>query len=257
MAGLIKTKEQIETMAEGGRRLAAVLEELRKAAVPGITTRELDRIARTRIEAGGDKPSFLHYRPAGAAKAYPYTLCASVNDVVVHGQPSNYALHEGDIVKLDLGLRHNGLHLDSAITVPVGGLRAVSKEVKTLIAVTEEALYAGIKEAKPGKRLGDIGHAVERVVHKAGFSVAEGLTGHGVGEALHEEPTVFNFGDKGTGAVLKEGMVIAIEPMVAIGEGGIVQLRDESYGTIDRSWAAHFEHTVAVTAKGPRILTAL
>ncbi len=255
MADLIKTKEQIETMAEGGRRLGAVLDALREAVRPGITTRELDRIARMQIEAGGDKPAFLHYRPAGAEKAYPYTLCSSVNDVVVHGQPSNYALREGDIVKLDLGLRHNGLYLDSAITVPVGGMSAVPKEVRALIAATEEALYAGVKAAKPGKRLGDIGYAIERTVHKAGFSIAEGLTGHGIGEALHEDPAVFNFGDKGTGAILKEGMVLAIEPMVAIGKGGIVQLRDESYGTIDRSWAAHFEHTIVITAKGSRILT--
>ncbi len=255
MADLIKTYEEIETMAEGGRRLAAVLDDLRAAVKPGVTTLELDRLARLRITAGGDKPSFLHYRPAGAAKAYPYTLCASVNDVVVHGQPSGYALQEGDIVKLDLGLKHRGFHLDSAITVAVGGAGRVPKEVKELIAATEEALYAGVKAAKPGKRLGDVGHAIERVILKHGFSVAEGLTGHGIGEQLHEEPTVFNFGDKGTGMVLKEGMVIAIEPMAAIGGGEIVQLGDESYGTADRSWAAHFEHTVAITAKGPRILT--
>ena len=255
MSILIKTKEQIDTMAEGGRRLAAVLALLRAAVRPGVTTRELDRMARERIESEGDKPAFLHYRPSGAEKAYPYTLCASMNDVVVHGQPSNYELQEGDIVKLDLGLRHEGLYLDSAITVPVGGLSAVPKEVKTLIAATEEALYAGIKAAKPGKRLGDIGYAIERVAHKAGLSVAEGLTGHGIGEALHEDPTVFNFGDKGTGMILKEGMVIAIEPMFAIGGGEIVQLRDEGYGTADRSWAAHFEHTIAIMANGPRILT--
>ncbi len=255
MTDLIKTPEQIATMAEGGRRLGAVLEALRAAVAPGVTTLELDRLARLRITAGGDKPSFLHYRPAGAAKAYPYTLCASVNDVVVHGQPSGYALQEGDIVKLDLGLKHRGFHLDSAITVSVGGAARVPKEVRALIATTEEALYAGIKAAKAGKRLGDVGYAIERVVLKHGFSLAEGLTGHGIGEQLHEEPTVFNYGDKGTGLVLKEGMVIAIEPMIVIGAGAIVQLGDESYGTADRSWAAHFEHTVAITAKGPQILT--
>lgn len=257
MSGLIKTEEQIETMAEGGRRLAAVLAELREAATPGVTTLELDRLARIRITEDGDKPSFLHYRPAGAERAYPYTLCASVNNVVVHGQPSNYVLQEGDVVKLDLGLRHGGFHVDSAITVPVGGIAKARKEVRSLISVTEESLYAGIKEAKSGKKLGDVGYAIERVVHRYGLSIAEGLTGHGIGEALHEEPTVFNFGDKGTGMTLREGMVIAIEPMVTLGAGDIMQLSDESYGTVDGSWAAHFEHTVAITAKGPRILTSL
>lgn len=252
---LIKTKEQIETMAEGGRRLAVVLEALRHEVKQGITTLELDRIARMMIEADGDKPAFLHYRPEGAKKAYPFTLCASVNDVVVHGQPSGYALRDGDIIKLDLGLRHEGLYLDAAITVPVGGVTKIPKEVNKLIHVTEESLYAGIKEVKPGKRLGDIGYAIEKVVLKNGFSVAEGLTGHGIGDSPHEEPYVFNFGDKHTGAMLREGMVIAIEPMVNIGSGDIVQLKDEGYGTADRSWSAHFEHTVAITAKGPRILT--
>ncbi len=133
----------------------------------------------------------------------------------------------------------------------------IPQEVKQLISVTEESLYAGIKEAKPGKRLGDIGCAIEKVVLKNGFSVAEGLTGHGIGEALHEDPIVFNFGDRHTVMLLRECMLIAIEPMVAIGQGDIVQLKDEGYGTEDRSWAAHFEHTVAITAKGPRILTQL
>jgi methionyl aminopeptidase len=252
---LIKTPEQIKIMEEGGRRLGAVIDALRHEVKPGVTTLELDRFARIMIEAGGDKPGFLHYRPAGATKAYPFTLCASVNDVVVHGQPSGYALRAGDIVKLDLGLIHHGMILDSAITVPVGPASAMPKEVLKLIKVTEESLYAGIKEAKPGKRLGDIGYAIEKVVLKNGFSVAEGLTGHGIGEALHEEPSVFNFGDKHTGMMLKVGMVIAIEPMVTIGGGDIVQLKNEGYGTVDRSWAAHFEHTIAITAKGPKILT--
>ncbi len=252
---LIKTPEQIEIMAVGGQRLGAVLAALRHEVKPGVTTLELDRFARIRIEAYGDVPAFLHYRPEGAKKAYPFTLCASVNSVVVHGQPSGYVLREGDIIKLDLGLKHKGLYLDSAITVPVGGMEKIPKEVQKLIAVTEESLALGIKEAKPGKRLGDIGYAIERIVLKNGFSVAEGLTGHGIGAELHEDPVVYNFGDKHTGMLLKEGMVIAIEPMVTIDGGDIVQLKDEGYGTVDRSWAAHFEHTVAITAKGPRILT--
>lgn len=248
----LKTPAQIEVMAEGGHRLAAVLAQLRTAVRPGITTLELDRIAHKLIVNGGDTPNFLHYRPVGAKKAYPYTLCASVNNVVVHGQPSGYMLKEGDIIKLDLGLRHAGLNLDSAITVGVGSISTLAKK---LLTATEEALYAGIDQACVGKTLGDIGWAIERVVHKNKFSVADGLTGHGIGLELHEEPTVFNFGDKKTGMQLPEGLVIAIEPMVATGRGDIMQLPDESYGTVDGSLAAQFEHTVAITADGPRILT--
>jgi methionyl aminopeptidase len=248
----LRTPQEIQIMAEGGRRLGAVLQQLKTEVRPGVTTLALDRVARAIIVDGGDVPAFLNYRPAGARHAYPYTLCASVNNVVVHGQPSSYALREGDIVKLDLGLKHDGFYLDAAITVPVGH---ASAEAKKLMAVTEESLYAGIKEAKPGRSLGDIGYAIERVVRKNQFSVAEGLTGHGIGKSLHEEPTVFNFGDRGTGMKLVPGMVIAIEPMVTIGGGAIVQLKDESYGTVDKTWAAHFEHTVAVTDAGPMILT--
>ncbi len=249
----LRTPEEIEIMAEGGRRLGVVLQKLRAEVRPGVTTLALDHAARALIEAGGDIPAFLNYRPAGARRAYPYTLCSSVNDVVVHGQPSAMrVLKEGDIVKLDLGLIHKKFYLDAAITVGAG---KVSAEVKKLMAVTEESLYAGIKEAKPGRTLGDIGYAIERVVRKNKFSVADGLTGHGIGRALHEDPTVFNFGDRGIGMKLKPGMVLAIEPMVAIGGGEIIQLRDEGYGTADKTWAAHFEHTVAITEKGPMILT--
>jgi methionyl aminopeptidase len=249
----LRTPEEIKIMAEGGRRLGVVLQKLRIEVRPGVITLALDRAARALIEADGDVPAFLNYRPAGARRAYPYTLCASVNNVVVHGQPSAMCvLKEGDIIKLDLGLKHGGFYLDAAITVGVGH---ISAEAKKLIAVTEESLYAGIKEAKPGCSLGDISYAIEHVVLKNKFSIAEGLTGHGIGRALHEEPAVFNFGERGTGMKLKPGMVIAIEPMVAVGGGEIVQLRDEGYGTADRTWAAHFEHTVAITEKGPMILT--
>lgn len=249
----LRTPEEIAVIAEGGRRLAAVLQKLKAMVRPGVTTLALDRAARTMIEDGGDTPAFLNYRPEGARRAYPYTLCSSVNDVVVHGQPSAMCvLKEGDLIKLDLGLKHKGFYLDAAITVGVG---RVSAEAKKLMAVTEESLYAGIKEAKPGRSLGDIGYAIERVVRKSKFSIAEGLTGHGIGRTLHAEPTVFNFGDRGIGMKLVPGMVLAIEPMVAVGGGAIMQLRDEGYGTADRSLAAHFEHTVAVTKDGPLILT--
>ncbi len=249
----LRTPEEIEIMAKGGYRLGVVLQKLRAEVRPGVTTLALDHEARALIEAGGDVPAFLNYRPAGARHAYPYTLCSSVNDVVVHGQPSAMrVLKEGDIIKLDLGLMHKGFYLDAAIRV---GVSKVSAEVKKLMAITEESLYAGIKEAKSGRTLGDIGYAIERVVRKNKFSIVEGLTGHSIGRALHEEPAVLNFGDRGAGMKLKPGMVFAIEPMVAIGGGEIVQLRDESYGTADKTWAAHFEHTVAITENGPMILT--
>jgi methionyl aminopeptidase len=248
----LRTPQEIEIMAEGGKHLGQVLQELKKQVKVGITTLELDKIAHDLSLAAHDEPAFLGYRPAGARKAYAYTLCSSINDVIVHGQPSDYALREGDIIKLDLGLRHNGLYLDSAITVGVGG---ISREAKKLMAVTEEALYAGIKEARHGQRLGDIGFAIQKVIRKNGFSVAEGLTGHGIGTLLHDDPTVFNFGEKGRGERLIRGMGIAIEPMVAIGQGEILQLQDESYGTADGSLSAQFEHTVAITEKEPLILT--
>jgi methionyl aminopeptidase len=250
----LRTPQEIEIMAEGGNHLAAVLQQLKKEVKPGVSTLALDKIAHDLIIAAGDTPAFLNYRPAGAQRAYPYTLCASVNDVIVHGQPSQYILADGDIIKLDLGLKHKGLYLDSAITVAVG---AVSGKAKKLMAVTEEAMYAGIKEATPGHTLGDIGFAIQKVVVRNGFSVAEGLTGHGIGTVLHDDPTVFNFGQKGRGEKLVAGMVLAIEPMVSAGLGNILQLKDESYGMADSSLSAQFEHTIAITENGPVILTKL
>ena len=248
-----KTPEEIAVMAEGGAILARVLKRLEAETKPGAITIDLDTMARKLIVDAGAKPAFLHYRPAGARKAYPYTLCVSVNDVVVHGQPSTYKIREGDVVSLDLGLKYHGLYLDAAITVAVGD---VDKQGKKLIEVTRDALAAGVKAAKPGNTLGDIGYAIQKTIEKNKFSVVDGLTGHGIGQALHEDPTVFNFGRKGHGEKLQAGMVLAIEPMVAIGSGAIRQLLDESYGTADGERAAHFEHTVAITEKGPRVLTA-
>lgn len=250
----LKTPEEIVVMGEGGKHLAAVLARLKDAVAPGVATIELDQLARTLITGAGDKPAFLHYRPHGAKKAYPFTLCASVNDVVVHGQPSAYVLKVGDVLKLDLGLKHDGWYLDAAITVAVG---RPGKDVERLMSVTKEALDAAIEAAKVGRTLGDIGYAVERIVKKAKCSVVDGLTGHGIGRELHEDPSVFNFGSKGEGEELVPGMVLAIEPMVSLGKSPIHQLPDESYGTADRSLAAHFEHTVAITKDGPRVLTAL
>jgi methionyl aminopeptidase len=248
----LKSPEEIEIMAEGGKCLAAVLRKLASSVRAGITTKALDALAYQLITDAGCKPSFLNYRPAGAAKAYPATLCASVNDVVVHGLPSDYVVRDGDLVKLDLGLIYQGFHLDAARTVPVGH---VAQAAKRLAEVTRRALDAGTKEAKPGRTLGDIGFTIQSVAHKAGYSVAEGLTGHGIGRSLHEDPTVFNFGRRGQGEELETGMVIAIEPMINLGGSAIRQLGDDSYATRDGSLSAHFENTVAITKKGPRVLT--
>ena len=248
----LKSPQEIEIMAEGGERLAAVLRKLEANVRAGMTTKELDGMAYDLIVRADCKPSFLNYHPAGAAKAYPATLCASINDVVVHGLPSGYIVKDGDLVKLDLGLVYQGFHLDAARTVPVG---TVTPEAKRLMATTRKALAAGIKEAKPGHMLGDIGFAIQDVIRKEGYSVARGLTGHGVGRSLHEDPAVYNFGRRGQGEEIQEGMVIAIEPMVNVGGGEIKQLKDDSYATRDGTLSAHFENTVAVTKKGPRVLT--
>ena len=249
----LKSFEEIEIMAEGGKHLAEVLRKLEASVRAGMTTKEIDSLAYKFITDFGDKPSFLNYRPEGARHAYPATICASLNDVVVHGTPSaRVVMQEGDLVKLDLGLIHRGFHLDAARTVPVG---SVSPEAKRLMAVTRQALSAGIEEARPGKTLGDIGFAIESVVRKAGFSVAQGLTGHGIGRSLHEDPAVFNFGRRGKGEDIEVGMVIAIEPMVNVSGGEIRQLDDDSYATRDGSLSAHFENTVAITEKGPWVLT--
>ena len=248
-----KSPEEIEIMAAGGKILGRVLRDLKKAAKIGVTTKDLDALARNEIIAAGAKPAFLNYKPHGARHAYPWTLCASLNSVIVHGQPSDYVLQDGDIISLDLGLKYEGYYLDAAVTVGVG---KISKGTERLISATEEALSAGIKHAKPGKTTGDIGHAIEGVVSKHHFSVAENLVGHGIGRELHEDPAIFNFGSRGHGDWLEEGMVIAIEPMVCAGHGVVKMLKDESYATRDGSLAAHFEHTIAITKQGPRVLTA-
>jgi methionyl aminopeptidase len=248
----LKKPEEIEIMAEGGRRLEGVLDRLREEAREGVTTKSLDRLAYQLIHKAGAKPAFLHYRPAGAEHAYPFTLCTSLNSVVVHGRPSEYALKIGDLLKLDLGLVYKGFNLDAAITVGIG---KIGKDAERLLKTTREALAVAIGEAKVGKTLGDIGFVIEKTAKKNKCAVADGLTGHGIGRALHEDPAVFNFGKKGVGDALHEGMVLAIEPMFVLGKPPIEQLRDESYATADGKLAAHFEHTIAITKDGPRVLT--
>ncbi len=239
-------------MAEAGKKLAFILRELKKEVRPGIATQVLEGKTRELLKELKTKAAFLGYQPNGAEKPYPAALCVSVNDVIVHGLPGPYIIQPGDVVSIDMGVVHEGYYADAAITVP---MEPVSKEVAKLLAVTEEALRAGIKMAKPGNTLGDIGWAISEKVGKSGFHVAQNLGGHGIGTKLHEEPFIWNVGRRGEDEVLKAGMVIAIEPMVVMGKPQIRQLEDESYATKDGSLAAHFEHTVAVTPQGPRVLT--
>ena len=250
----LKSKEEVEAMAEGGKRLARVLAVTASRVKKGIKTAELDEAAFEFIKQEGCAPAFLGYTPGGAAKPYPATLCVSVNECVVHGLPSKYKVKDGDIVKLDLGLVFEGLYLDSAVSVGVGNM---APQAASLIATTEEALRRGIAKAAVGNTLGDIGWAIQECVKSAGFSVADLLTGHGIGRHLHEDPYVYNKGERGQGMSLVEGMVIAIEPMVAAGNGKVKQLSDDSFVTADGSLSAHFEHTVAITAGGPRVLTSI
>lgn len=250
-----KTAEEIEILHEGGKKLAGILQELKKLVVPGISTLELETKARELFKASGGEPAFFGYRPEGVRRPYPAALCVSINEEIVHGIPNDdpVVLEEGDIVTLDAGMKYKGLVTDHAITVPVG---EITQEDKKLIAVTEESLYAGIKQARLGRTIGDIGAAIQAVGEKAGFGICEGLCGHGVGHDVHEDPYVPNTGKKGEGMKLEEGLVIAIEPMFALGTNQIIGLDDEyTYITADEKKSAHFEHTVAITKDGPKILT--
>lgn len=234
-------------MREAGRIAAQVHEELRKAIRPGITTRELDALAERLIRQAGAIPTFKGYR------GYPASICTSVNDEVVHGIPGDRVLREGDIVAIDLGVTYKGYVGDCAYTWPVG---QVSPEVERLLQVTREALERAIAECRPGKRLGDIGYAVQSYVESHGFSVVREYCGHGIGANMHEDPQVPNYGRPGTGLVLRPGMVLAIEPMVNTGTWMTRVLPDQwTVVTADGGYSAHFEHTVAITDQGPEILT--
>lgn len=251
--GLIKTKEEIEIIREGGRRLASVLVAVRDAVKPGVTTRELDRLAEKLIREAGDTPAFLDYKPEGAKTPYPGTLCVSVNDEVVHGIESERVLNEGDIISIDTGVKHGGFFTDSAITVPVGKIDEIAKK---LISATEGALTAGIAVARAGNTVGDIGHAIEKYVKEKGFVVVEELGGHGVGYSQHEEPHIANYGTRGQGMRLKPGMVIALEPIVNEGTRYIKLMPDGyTYVTRDHKRSAHFEHTILITDGDAEVLT--
>jgi methionyl aminopeptidase len=249
----LKTKDEIESLREGGRRLATILEAVKAKVAPGVKTIELENLAREIIKKNGDEPAFLNYKPQGSRLAYPAALCVSVNDEIVHGLPSERVLKEGDIVGLDLGLKHQGLFTDMAVTVPVG---KVSPEAQNLIATVEAALEAGIEAVKPGQRVGDISSAIEAIIKANGFKVVKELAGHGVGYKPHEDPFVPNFGKAGTGAELLPGLVIAIEPMATSGNGSIKVGADEfTFLTKDGHLATHAEKTIVVTETGVEILT--
>jgi len=251
----IKTQEDIDFLIEGGKRHAFILNELVKLIVPGVSSLTLEELAMKLIKKEGDRAAFFNYKPEGAKRPYPAALCVSVNEEIVHGIPNEIPriLIEGDIVTLDLGLVHNGLITDSAVTVPVG---KVSAEDLRLITATEEALEAGIRAARGGNHVGDIGYAIEQVTKKYNLAGALGLSGHGVGYEVHEDPYVPNTGMPGTGAKLKAGMVIAIEPMLVLGKGDIKLLKDGyTFVTKDGKKAAHSEHTIVITENDPIVVT--
>jgi methionyl aminopeptidase len=242
-----KSPAELEKMRAANQLVARILEELSAMVEPGVSTADLDAAAESKVRAAGAEPAFKGYR------GYPATLCASVNEQVVHGIPNPTPMKAGDIVSLDMGVKLDGYYGDSAVTVPVG---AVDDEVNRLLRVTREALEKGIAQVKIGGRISDIGHAIQGHVEANGFSVVREFVGHGIGASLHEEPQIANYGEPGRGPRLVEGMTLAIEPMVNMGKAAVRVLADGwTAVTKDGSLSAHFEHTVAVTKNGPLVLT--
>ena len=248
----IKSKRELDKMREAGRHVGEILVILAAHVRPGVSTGELDALARSEIKARKLTSSFLNYAPGGQPP-FPAVLCASINDEIVHGIPGARRVVEGDLLKIDFGAICDGYHGDAALSLAVG---PVDEESRRLLRVTHEALEAGIQELVPGKRLGDVGAAVQDVVERAGFSVVRDFVGHAIGRAMHEPPQLPNFGKPGRGQRLREGMVFAIEPMVNAG-GFETQVRADGWtaATADGRRSAHFEHTVAITDHGPEILT--
>ncbi len=246
---ILKSSEEIELMAKSGRVAARVMDELLKMVRPGVKTGVLDDAARELIEKEGGVPSFLNYR------GYPASICVSVNEEVVHGIPGDRILADGDIVSIDLGVQLNGYHSDMTVTTGCGN---ISKEALSLIDVTRNALMKGASALRIGNRLGDVSASIQEFVEDAGYSVVREYCGHGIGQELHEKPDVPNFGTRNTGMLLEEGMVFALEPMVVMGSAE-VKIKNGTDGwtavTVDGSLASHYEHTVAICDKGPRILT--
>jgi methionyl aminopeptidase len=244
-----RSAAELERMSRAGRLVGEVLTALAAHVAPGVSTADLDDLAERQIAAAGAIPAFKGYH------GYPATICASINDEVIHGIPSGRRiLQEGDIISIDVGASLDGYFGDSAVTLAVG---QISEEAAALLRVTEESLYKAIDQARPGRRISDVGHAVQRHVEAHGFSVVREFVGHGIGQKMHEEPQIPNYGEPGRGPRLAEGMVLAIEPMVNAGKAAVKVLADGwTAVTKDRSLSAHFEHTVAVTAGDPWILTA-
>ncbi|HVL28342.1 MAG TPA: type I methionyl aminopeptidase [Acidimicrobiales bacterium] len=244
-----KNKEEVAKMRRAGRVVAEMLETCEQAARPGMTTHDLDVLARQVLERRGARSNFLNYH------GFPGVICTSPNDVIVHGIPGSYRLKEGDILSVDCGAIIEGYHADAARTFPIG---EVDEEAKRLMQATRESLEAGIKWVRDGSRVSDIGHAVQTVAEGAGYSVVREYVGHGIGTALHEEPKVPNYGQPGRGIKLKVGHVLAVEPMVNLG-GPETAMYDDGWTvvTADGSLSAHFEHTIAVTDDGPEVLTVL
>jgi methionyl aminopeptidase len=242
-----KSPAEIEQMERAARVVVETLELLGENVRPGVTTQELDELAEEFIRSRGGEPTFEGYR------GYPASICTSPNAMVVHGIPGPYVLSEGDLISVDVGVTLGGFVGDSAYTFPVG---EVSEDAQRLLDAGQAALAAGIEQARPGNHLSDIGHAIQKVTEDAGFSVVRSLVGHGVGRKMHEEPQIPNFGEPGRGPVLQTGMTLAIEPMINAGGSGVYLHDDDwSISTEDGSLSAHFEHTVAVTESGPKILT--
>src|SRR5215467_5180304 len=244
-----KSKSEIAEMRAAEQIVARVLDRLSKMVEPGITTRDLDREAESMIRAAGAIPTFKGYH------GYPASICTSINDQVVHGIPGDRKLREGDIIGIDCGATYQGYVGDSALTVPVG---EVAPEVTKLIEVTRESLFQAIGKCRVGNRLGDVQHAVQAYVEPLGYSVVRNYCGHGIGRAMHEEPQVPNYGEPGTGKLLREGWVLALEPMINLGRHDVKQLSDGwTVITLDGRPSAYFEHKVAITENGPEILTSL
>lgn len=242
-----KSAQEIEGMARAGELVHETLQLCAEVLEAGMTMLELDRIAEEHIRAHGGVPTSKGY------KGFPAALCLSPNSMVVHGIPTDYRAQEGDLISVDLGITLNGLVADSAVTLPVG---EIDPEAQRLLDVCQDALAAGIDQARIGNRLSDISHAVQVVVEEAGFSVVRSLVGHGVGRSYHEDPQIPNYGPPGRGPLLQEGMTLAIEPMITAGAPDVYVHEDDwSISSVDDSLAAHFEHTVALTQEGPRILT--
>lgn len=240
-------------MRRAGQVVAKVLEAMRAHVAPGVTTGELDQLAEEIIRQHGAIPSFKGYSPGGGKPPYPASICASVNEELVHGIPGSRVLREGDIISIDVGAILDGYHGDAAITLPVG---QISEEARRLLEVTEGALYAGIEAARAGNRTGDISAAIQSYVESRGYQVVREYTGHGIGRRMHEEPQVPNHGQRGQGVLLRQGMTIALEPMVLAGDRAVKELDDRwTVVSCDGRLTGHFEHTIAITAGEAEILT--